>query len=136
MEARAAKEVNVDCLVLEWVIPHAAQTINRFQIGEDDHTTQHRLHLKHFGGKTFDLGDQVAAKSKRKSRQVRQKTFDAKFREATWVGESGRGAEHIVISPEGGPAIKVRAAESRRSSERWNAKAVECVPHQMHPERA
>ena len=85
------------------MIPRAAKTIDRFQIGEDGRT------------------------AKRESRQVRQKTLDAKFREATWVGYSGRTAEHVVILPEGGPAIKVRTAKTKPSSERWNVEAVKCV---------
>ena len=117
----------MNCPVLEWMIPHAAQTINRFQIGEDGRTAHYRLHLKNFGGKTFEFGEQILAEPKRKSRQVRQKTLDAKFREATWVGYSGRTAEHMVILPAGGPAIKVRTAKSRPSSERWNAKTIKCV---------
>ena len=82
--------------MLEWIISHAAQTINRFQIGEDGRTAHFRLHLQIFGWKSLDFGEQVLAKHKRKSRQVRQKTLDAKFREATWVGHSGRTAEHVV----------------------------------------
>ena len=42
-----------------------------------------------------------------KNLQTPQKTLDAKFREATWVGYSGRTAEHVVTLPEGGPAVKL-----------------------------
>ena len=83
--------------------------------------------MKIFGEKTFEFGERVLAEPKRKIRQLRQKTLDAKFREATWVGYSGRTAEHVVTLPEGGPAIKVRTAKSRPSSERWNAEAIKCV---------
>ena len=127
LEARIGEDINVNCPVLEWMIPHAAQTINRFQVGEDCRTAHYRLHLKNVGGRTFEFGEQVLAKPKRKSRQVRQNTLDAKFREATWVGHSGRTAEHVVILPEGGPAVKVRTAKSRPSSERWNAETIKCV---------
>ena len=127
LEARIGEEIHVNCPVLEWMIPHAAQTINRFQVGEDGRTAHYRLHLKKIGGKTFAFGEQVVAKLKRKSRQVRQKILDAKFREARWVGYSGRTAGHVVILPQGGAAIKVRTAKSRRLSERWNAEAITCV---------
>ena len=65
--------------------PHAAQTLNRFQVGEDDRTAHYRLHLKNLGGKTFEFGEQVLAKPKRQNKIIKHRTLDAKFREATWV---------------------------------------------------
>ena len=124
LEARIEREVPVNCAALEWMIPHAAHTINRFLVGADGRTAHYRLYLKNFGGKTFEFGEQVLAKPKRKIKQVRRRTLDARFREATWVGYSGRSGEHVVVLPGGGPAIKVRTVKSRPPSERWNEKAI------------
>ena len=127
LEARIGEEVQVDRPILEWMIPHAGQTINRFQVGEDGRTAHYRLHMKNFGGKTFEFGEQVLAKPKRRHKLIRHKTLDAKFREATWVGYAGRSAEHLVVLQEGGPAIKVRTVRPRPTSERWSAEAIKQV---------
>ena len=104
LEARVGEEIHVDRPILERMIPHAAQTLNRFQVGEDGRTAHYRLHLKNFGGKTFEFGEQVLATPKRQNKIIKHRTLDAKFREATWVGNSGKSAEHLVLLPgEAGP---------------------------------
>ena len=65
--------------------------------------------------------------SRKIHKMIKHKTLDAKLREATWVGYTGKSAEHIVVLPDGGPAIKVRTVRSRPASERWNGEAVKQI---------
>ena len=55
LEARIGEKINVNCPVMEWMIPHAAQTIHRFQVGEDGRTGHYRLHLKEFWRENFRI---------------------------------------------------------------------------------
>ena len=50
--------------ILEWMIPHASDVINRFLVGSDGRAAHYRARLKNFNAKTFEFGDQVLAKPK------------------------------------------------------------------------
>jgi hypothetical protein len=128
LEARIKKEV-VHEPILEWMIPQAADVINRFLVGTDGRTARYRVHLENFNAKTFEFGEQVLAKPKRSNKAIRKKgrTLDASFHDATWVGYNTRSSEHIVVLKDGRPAIEVRTVKTKAESERWNAEAIEQV---------
>ena len=92
------RKIHVDCPVLEWMAPHVAQTVNRFQVVEDGRTAHYRQHLKHCWRKNVRI-----RRGRELSTQTRQRTLDAKFREAILVGYSDRTAGHVVILPAGCP---------------------------------
>ena len=66
-------EITDALAILEWMIPQAADTITRFLIGDDDHTTFHRVRHNNFHGKVFEFGEQVLPKPKRSNKQVKKK---------------------------------------------------------------
>ena len=55
LEARIQREIAKTEAILEWMILHAADTVNRFLLGMDGRTAYYRVHLKNFSGKTFEL---------------------------------------------------------------------------------
>ena len=61
LEARVQQRVNDELPVLEWMIPHATNIINKFLVGADGRTAYQRIHLKEFKGKVFEFGEQVLA---------------------------------------------------------------------------
>ena len=75
LEARIKKEIRGTHEILEWMIPYAANTINRFLIGIDGRTAHYRVHLKNFGGKVFEFGEQVLAKPKRTYSKTRKRAL-------------------------------------------------------------
>ena len=125
LEARLGATIRVESPILEWMIPHAAHTINRYLVGKDGRTAYYRIHGRHFHGRVFEFGEQVLAKPKRKRKQLKQRTLDARMVEATWVGYSARSNEHIVVLAKGGPAIKVRTAKAVAEGRRWDSTAIE-----------
>ena len=48
LEARIQKEVDARWPILEWMVPHAANLINRFLMGSDGKTARYRVHHKFF----------------------------------------------------------------------------------------
>ena len=111
LEARIGRTVRAEEPILEWMIPHAGQTINRYLVSKDGRTAYYRIHCRDFHGRVFEFGEQVLAKPKRRKTFFKNKTLDARMLEATWVGYSSRSNEHLVILKEGGPAIRVRTAK-------------------------
>ena len=125
LEYRLKKELTNDLCILEWMIPQASNSLNRFQVsGDDGRTPYYRVHLRNFNGKCFEFGEQVLAKPKRKKSVFRSRTLDARMMEATWVGYSTRSNEHIVVMSGGGPAIRVRTVKPRPESEQWSYDAI------------
>ena len=127
LEARIKKSVDARQPVMEWIIPHAADCINRFLIGEDGRTPHFRIHAKMFSAKVFEFGEQVLALPKRK-RQVQRKTsLASRWHESTWLGFDTRSNEHIVAINKSGVAVKVRTLRPRPESQRWSAEAIENI---------
>ena len=62
LEARLGKGIDAKLAILEWMIPHAPELLNRFLMGRDGKTPFYRIHHRHFKAKTFEMGEQVLAK--------------------------------------------------------------------------
>ena len=60
----------VEITDMEWMIPQAADTRNRFLVGDDGRTACYRVRHKNFHGKVYEFGEQVLAKPKRSNKQV------------------------------------------------------------------
>ena len=78
LEARIGVEITDAMAILEWMIPQAADTINRFLVGDDGRTAYYRVRHKNFHGKVFEFGEQVLAKPKRRA------TSRSKKRKELW----------------------------------------------------
>ena len=105
LEARIRRAITETMAILEWMIPQAADTINRFLIGYDGRTASCRVRHKNFESNVYELGVQVLAKPKRNKKFFKGKeALEPRFHDATWVGYNDRSNEHIVVLAEGGPA--------------------------------
>ena len=128
LEARIGVEITDTMAILEWMIPQAADTINRFFSGDDGRTACYRVRHKIFHGKVFEFGEQVLAKPKRSNKQVKKKgALEPRFHDATWVGYNDRSNDHIVVLKEGGPAIRVRTVRPKAEGERWSPIAIKDI---------
>ena len=54
----------------------------------------------------------------------RKLSFKSSWIEGTWVGLDNRTHEHILVAPNGGPALQIRTVRARPASERWSLKAI------------
>ena len=124
LEARIGGPVDAGQPVMEWLIPHSSDLINRYLVGDDGRTAHYRIHEKMFTAKVYEFGEQVLALLKRKQQTARKTSLATRWKEATWVGFSTRTNEHIVVVNDGGPAIKVRTLRPRPESERWSEEAI------------
>ena len=67
MERLIKTHIDPEAPVLQWMVMHAVETINRFLVGADGRTSWYRLYNKHFIGKVIEFGELVFAKPLRKT---------------------------------------------------------------------
>ena len=92
-------EITDTMAILEWMIPQAADTINRFLVGDDGRTAYYRVRHKNFHGKVYEFGEQVLAKPKRINKQIKKKgALEPTFHDATWAGYNDRSNEHFFLT--------------------------------------
>ena len=128
LEARIGVEITDTMAILEWMIPQAADTMNRFLVGDDGRSASYRIRHKNFYGKVYEFGEQVLAKAKRATRRSKRKgALEPRFHDDTWVGHNDRSNEHIEVLKEAGPAIKVRTVRAEANGERWSAIAIKDI---------
>ena len=88
---RIKKTIDPRWAILEWMIPHSAELINRFLVGADGKTAHRRIYGKHFIGTVFEMGEQVWAKPTRASNWAkmgrnpkRKMSLKTNWLEGTW----------------------------------------------------
>ena len=137
LEARLGVNIGIKEPIVEWVMQHAASLLNKFHIGVDGRTAHFRVHHKNFNGKTFEIGEQVLAKPKRKIRGDKR-SVKTRWIQGTWVDWDDRTGEHIVVL-ESEQAVRVRTARPVTEGERWNAAkvlAIKATPNKPNPRQA
>ena len=134
LEMRLREDVDARWKVLEWMIPHASDVLNRFNMGKDGKTPYYRVHHKFFKAPVFEFGEQVWAKPLRETNWTkmnndpkRKLALKSNWIEGTWVGFAGKSNEHLIVTPDGGPVLRVRTVRMRPPSERWSLKAIRDV---------
>ena len=125
LEMRLQAPVEATWAIMEWMIPHSADLINRCLIGTDCKTVHYRMYMKFFNGMVFEMGEQVFAKPVRDANLAnlgrnpkRKLSLKSNWIEATWVGFDTRTNEHIVVAAKGGPPLRIRTARAKPESER------------------
>ena len=121
--------------MVDWITRHAVSLLNKFHVGVDGRTAHYRIHHKNFNGKVFEIGEQVLAKPKRKTRSRSGNSTRARWLKGTWVGWDERTGEHVVVLHTG-QAVRIRSVRPVPESERWSAEAVRAMratPHAPNP---
>ena len=134
LEMRLREDVDARWKILEWMVPHASDVLNRFNMGKDGKTPHYRVHHKFFKAPVFEFGEQVWAKPLRETNWTkmnndpkRKLSLKSNWIEGTWVGFSSKSNEHLIVTPDGGPVLRVRTVRMRPPSERWSLTAIRGV---------
>ena len=134
LERRIRTKINPKAPILQWMVIHAIETINRFLVGVDGRTPHYRLHGKEFNGKVIEFGEVVYAKPLKKP--TRKRSLKSRAALGVWLGMDGRTGEHRVALKDGGPVIRVRTIIRVPDSEKWSAEHIAKVvatPRQPNP---
>ena len=108
MERRIKAKIQTKSCIIEWIVEHAAMTINKHKVGEDGKTPMRRLMGREAARGIAEIGEQVMAKPRRNPQSNRKRALHSRWVHGTWVGTVAKTGEHIVVFPDGGAAIKVR----------------------------
>ena len=66
--------LHMDSPMMEWKIPHTADTLDRFAVGKDGRTSHFRL----FHAKVFEVGEHVLAEPTRRPGKFNRKVVVAR----------------------------------------------------------
>ncbi len=144
LESRPKAKVEAEWLVMQWLVPHACTTINRYRVGVDGCTPWRRLTGKENKQAAVEVGEQVLAKIKRSPKTKKRVALASKWKMGTWVGVAGNPNEHVVILPEGGGSNKganhqektTRRSMESRGDQEYNGHTTRAKPKQYEPEES
>ena len=124
IEQRTKSIVATNGPFLQWMVEHAAWTINVASVGHDGKTPRQRLYGKASTKAILEFGEQVLAKPLRAGKTSKKLSLRTRWVHATWLGMAGKTNEHIVAIEHGGAAIKVRTVKRKPMEERWSAETL------------
>ena len=106
--------------LMTWIVEHAAETINRYQVGVDGRTAYERLKGKKYNGEVFEFGQMVFH---RFPGVVKGGSMEPRWDHGIWLGKSPKSDEHLICM-ENGSLVKARSIIAKTPSESWSAEAV------------
>ena len=114
LEARLGQKITSSHPGLPWLVMHAANTLNRYAMGQDGRTAYHRLSGKKFNQEVVEFGEEVwymhpGITGKHK--------LDNRWSSGVWLGMRERTNESIIGTSEG--CLKARSIKRRPEALRW-----------------
>ena len=124
IESRIKMNISVDEPIIEWMVEHAARTINCHMVGHDGKVPYRRAKYLDPFPTQVEFGEWVLAKHSRLDKKsARKGPLMKRAVLGTWVGTYEPTSENIVII-EIGVAIRTRTIFRRPVNERWNVEVV------------
>jgi len=120
LEARIGKEIPCEHPVMTWIVEHAAETINRYNVGPDGKTPYERMKGKKYRGEVTEFGRKVFYRFPGKAQGG---SMQRRWGEGVWLGKRVGSDEHI-ISCSTGPIVKAGSITMKPKEESWSADAV------------
>ena len=108
LEARLKCKVESDWKIMEWITELAGELLSRGQVGKHGRTAYFRLYDRNSAKAVLEIGEQVIDKPLRGRRSQKNLSLKERWVFATWVGIDAKTNEHVVVTGEGGAAIRVR----------------------------
>ena len=133
LERRTESDIPIDHPIVTWIFEHAADVLNKYQVGADGRTAYERITGKHIHEERVEFGERVFYRplgGDRGSMQV-------KWEPGLWLGKRWGTTEHFISI--GCAVKKCRAVNRRPEAERWKRSEIEKVvalPWDLHPNGA
>ena len=108
--------------IMSWLIPHAADSLNKLEVGADGKTAYERLRGKRYKGEIVEFGSIVRFRLPGILQSGHGK-LEPRWAEGLWLGKRWESDEHIIGTSDG--IVKCRGIAQVPATERWNRKAVE-----------
>lgn len=116
LQSRYNREIKEDHNVIPWLVPEAAASINRYQVGADGKTRRERLKGKKWIREVAEFAECIFYKElKRKGKS----SWEERWKEGIWLGIREESGEILVGTKQG--VVKARSFERKSTEEeRWN----------------
>ena len=101
--------------VMGWLIEHAAETLNRYHVGQDGRTPYERVKGKAYKGEMVEFAQKVFHRHPGKTSGG---SMEERWTEGIWLGKTARSDEHI-IALDNGKIVKAGAIVTRPERESW-----------------
>ena len=111
LESRLKCKVPCVHLIMSWLVEHAADVLNRYNIGLDGRTPYQRLKGRKFMGHMLEFGSSVMF---RVSGKVAGGVMQERWFPGIWVGKKLHTDEHLVMKEDG---LVVRSRAVRENSQ-------------------
>ena len=116
VQSRYHTEIPENHPIVPWMIPEAANSINRYHVGMDGKTRRERLKGKKWKREVADFAECIYY-LKLKSKE--DKSWEERWAEGVWLGVREESGEILVGTEKG--IVRARAFERKASEqERWN----------------
>ena len=133
IQARYKTVLNDDHKIMTWLVPHAAETLNRYLIGVDGKTARQRLKGRTFKSPVVEFGECVWYL---KPKSAGRDKLTSRWGTGVWLGVREESGEPLIGTAAG--VIKVRSIRRKAGDARWDESlfnAVEGTPWEPVPGR-
>ena len=106
--------------IMNWLVEHGAEVLNRFHVGPDGRTAYERVKGKKYQGDSIEFGRSV---HHRHAGKVQGGSMEARWSQGVWLGTKVTSGEHM-ISMSDGTIVQARSVMLKPENESWNAEEV------------
>ena len=106
--------------IMSWMVEHAAETLNRYLVGEDGKTPYERLRGKKYRGEMYEFGRWMMHRFPGKPEGG---SMQPRWAEGVWLGKAVSSDEHVIGMADG-TIVKARSVTRKMESQSWNREAV------------
>ena len=106
LESRLGQGLPIEHPVVAWLIEHAADILNKTQVGRDGRTPYERLKGRKYAGVFLEFGAQVMLKV---SGKLQGGLMQERWVDGTWLGMRWSSQEHLVARACDGVVVRTRA---------------------------
>lgn len=117
LEAKTGLDIEMNHLVMPWLIEWAGVVLNRYMVYKDGHTAYRNITGKSSKRPVANFGEKVLYMPL-KTERLKMDKVDAKMKEGLWLGIKHRSDEAIIGTP--GGVVKARTIRRLPKDKRWD----------------
>lgn len=115
LEARLGTKINTDSATFAWLVIHAANILNVFEMGKDGRTPFQRLRGRKMHPDLVEFGETIYYQP---LKHLELGKAEARWDTGVFLGFKINSGEKVIATKDG--IIKVRSIKRKLESERWN----------------
>ena len=106
LESRVKETIPIECAIVEWMIEHVCDVVNKTVIGQDGLTAYERVKGKKAKAEFLKFGDPIMARGVGRPQGG---VMSARWFAALWLGQRYNTYEHVVSRLDDGKVVRVRS---------------------------